>query len=705
MREEELLKQIKESADDIVVPASLAPERVIGSLRRANAPGSRHFSPRRAASAAAVFLLCFALSGVAWNAAKTAPPLSGHSPAPLESAEGIKEGTEEPAQNIEEPKQNAGNLYTVAKSYDEVYDMLESSYSAYYNTCEYDGITADGEDEIARTEGALDLKLYSAASLDNGASKKESSTENYSKTNLQTEGVDESDRIKTDGRYIYTVKGQKVLITDTAKEGLAPAGSVTPKMDPADSVLELYVDNGTLLLLAQHYDSSLEEAMPEDTEVSTKESSYVGEDYVTDTDSGFIPLEENAKIRSIQTNYSVTLYVYDVSDPSRPVLSGSVSQDGFYKTSRKIGDMLYLFTTKDELANASFERGGHDGILPCIDGKEIPYDHIYLPSTGNDGLVISSIDVRHPDEIVDQLMIVHDYADIYVGNDSIYLYHADYKANDTLTSIAKFGIDNGKINAVDAVSVKGEIYDTFAIQEYRNTLRVLTTSSDYNGTTENHLFLFDEDLSLTGSLDGIARGEEIYAARYFENTAYFITYRNTDPLFAVDLTDTTNPALLGQLEITGFSEYLHFWGNDKLFGIGYETDPDSGETKGLKLVMFDISNPADLKILDSLVLKEYYYSPALYQYKCALADPDKNLIGFAAERDPRDGYLTEYNVYAWENGHFTEKLRSKLPEHGSSDEARGLYIEDKFFVADTTEIAEFSMNEGFQEKNRLQLEE
>ena len=184
-------------------------------------------------------------------------------------------------------------------------------------------------------------------------------------------------------------------------------------------------------------------------------------------------------------------------------------------------------------------------------------------------------------------MILHNHAKIYVGPDSLYLYEWDYVNENSVTQIAKFEIENGTINAVNASSVQGEIYDTFAINEYEHTLRVLTTSYDTNGTPSNNLYLLDKDLLLTGTLHNIAPGEEIYAARYFGNTAYFITYENTDPLFAADLSDPDNPVLLGQLEITGFSEYLHFWGKDKLLGIGYETDPETGNRKGLKLVMFD----------------------------------------------------------------------------------------------------------------------
>ena len=170
--------------------------------------------------------------------------------------------------------------------------------------------------------------------------------------------------------------------------------------------------------------------------------------------------------------------------------------------------------------------------------------------------------------------------------------------------------------------------------------------------------MFDGELKLTGKLTGIAQGEEIYAARYFNDMAYFVTYRNTDPLFAVDLSDETNPVILSELKITGFSEYLHFWGSDKLVGIGYETDPDSGERKGLKLSMFDISDPADLKTAGTCVIENLDYSPALYDYKCVLVDEKENIIGFAAESYRRGS--CSYFLFSWENGKFREVMTESL---------------------------------------------
>lgn len=722
MTEKELLDKLKQSAEQIDPPESIAPEHISSLLKnrqKKHRPVFRknfYFSAANAASAAAVLLLCTILSGVAFRTQQTAPKII---PGQEQTAAADTEGAWQSSKASEEmpasapdtplPKQNAGELYTVAKSYDQVYDRIDNYYSD-YNAVAYGvmedavaesaGATADG------SEGMADARnLYAEA--DTGAAMKKSESaaakEAHSTTNLQTEGVDESDIIKTDGRYIYTVADRKIIVTDTSGNDLKPAGEIDPGLNSADSVSELYVDNDRLLLLVQHCDTKLEEDVSSDTSSSVSEE---------DADAGFLPLEDSSdtletkKVRYMTSDYSTVLYVYDITDPSAPVLKGTGTQDGFYYTSRKIGDILYLFTQKDSLAEPAYYDGqkAEGGVIPCVNGKEIPYDHIYLPKTGGSGLLLSSFQVDKPEENIDEVMIVHNSVSIYVGTDSIYLYNADFTGMENMTQIAKFQMKDGIMNAVDAASIKGNIFDTFAINESGNTLRVLATSYDGSGNSSNHLYLFDENMKLVSSLDDIAKGEEIYAARYLGNTVYFITYRNTDPLFAVDISDINNPKLLGELKITGFSEYLHFWENNRLLGIGYETDPDSGRQKGLKLVMFDISDPTDLKAVDSIVLDKYYYSPALYNYKCVLADPGKNLIGFAAECNPNDyDYWTDYNVFSWENDHFTKKLNERLPDHISSDSVRGIYIGDRFYIAGLTEIVGFDIKNGFKKQWQLNL--
>ena len=107
------------------------------------------------------------------------------------------------------------------------------------------------------------------------------------------------------------------------------------------------------------------------------------------------------------------------------------------------------------------------------------------------------------------------------------------------------------------------------------------------------------------------------------DTGYFVTFRETDPLFSVDLSDPDNPKIIGTLKIPGFSEYLHPYGDGLLLGIGEEVDEKGVESNQVKLSMFDISDPSNVKEIDKIVLNGSYYSTAFDQYKSVLADAEK----------------------------------------------------------------------------------
>lgn len=107
----------------------------------------------------------------------------------------------------------------------------------------------------------------------------------------------------------------------------------------------------------------------------------------------------------------------------------------------------------------------------------------------------------------------------------------------------------------------------------------------------NNLYVLDSGMRQIGRLEGLAPGERIYSVRYLGEMAYVVTFRETDPLFAIDLSDPRAPKVLGQLKIPGFSEYLHPLDDGLLLGIGQSVD-ERGTANGVKLSMFDVSDPA-----------------------------------------------------------------------------------------------------------------
>lgn len=718
MTEKELLEKINDAAMNEPVPESIKPENIKEKLRgeyqkqenNIHRHSRKFLYGSRVAAAALVLLICGAAGMQAWNlnrdVAKTAEESSGMDAGAadgatenIETAEEVAETDSSVADNTEDtaPKQDAGDLYTVAKDYDEIYQLLKKqeiqertaggvwdmgvAVNEDVSTAETSGASDAGSDyvesSVAAEDSFVDNIKYSAreeSELESGTGEK-----SYSKTNVQTEGVDESDIIKTDGSYIYTVTGNRVIITDIREGALKEAGEIQLALEStSDRVLEMYVDGDTLSLIVQTETTGLE-----------KESSTANDVYYLSSDMG-------TEIRT-----------YDISDRKQPKLSGIMTQDGYYHTSRKIGDIIYLFTDKSmgyptlTRKEAVLEENV-GGWIPLVNGEAVAADCIYVSESCRQGLVISAVNVDKPDKVVDNTVILNGYVQIYVSTQAAYLYQEDYANGKSTTQIAKFSLKDGRINAVGAVSVSGEVRDTFAINDYQGKLRVLTTDSNFTGgESANQLYLFDEKLNATGKLEGIAPGEEIYSARYFGDMAYFVTYRNTDPLFAVDLSDDTSPKILGELKITGFSEYLHFWGEDKLVGIGYETDPDTGAREGLKITMFDIADPANLKEIKTLVLKNVDYSQALYNYKSVLADADENLLGFTTE-DYSSNRL-DYLLFTWEDGKFKSLLTEKLAGNFSSDNYRGIYVDDIFYVAGTEGIRSYDRTKNYAALNSLEF--
>ena len=698
MTEKELLEKINDAAEKEPVPESLRPEHMKEKLRKeyqkkGNKLRSRRFLyGSRVAAAALVLLICGAAGMQAWKlnhggrdatAGMSESADVAESTDMAESADVAESAetdgnamdaaehmvsAEAAAGGIENtaPKQDAGDLYTVAKDYDEVYKLLKQNKQMRETDFVYDmavdeafyeessaaagasGATADTAENGVVYEDSFLVNNIKYSQKEELITDSDSAEKKYSKTNLQTEGVDESDIIKTDGYYIYTVTGNRVIITNIRDGALEKAGEIRLALEStSDKVLEMYVDGDILNLIVQKETAGLEQ----DNEKSRAEDVYY-----------------------LSSNIETEIRTYDISDRRQPKLSGTMAQDGYYHTSRKIGNIIYLFTD-ETMGYPSLARQeavleeNVGGWIPLVNGKAVAADCIYLSEECSQGLIISAVNVNTPDKVVDNTVILNGYVEIYVSTKAAYLYQEDYSNGKSTTRIAKFSLENGKINAVGAASVSGEVRDTFAINDYQGKLRVLTTDSNFiGGESTNQLYLFDEKLKATGKLEDIAPGEEIYSARYLGDKAYFVTYRNMDPLFAVDLSDDTNPKILGELKITGFSEYLHFWGEDKLVGIGYETDPDTGAQEGLKITMFDISDPADLKEIKTLVLKNVDYSQALYNYKSVLVDADENLLGFTTE-DYGSNRL-DYLLFSWEDGKFVNLLTEKLDGNFSSDNYR-----------------------------------
>lgn len=705
MNEQEILTQLRKAAEEIEIPETLKPEQIEKQLQEQKAKQqqeNQHLEPkkskkiipwRRLGSMVAVLALvvCSGIYITVTRFDKNSGTGQTDSVAMTDTQQTVGEADETGYVDVAA----LGTMYHPASDYKEVYQTLLKGYQQNWiedletsaETSEAaSGAMNSGSDEYYYSDEAK----YGSADADLLESSKEGGKD-YSTTNLQMEGVDESDIAKIDGSYIYTVEDKYIVITDIRDGKLEEVTRFLPKdCGAADRVMEIYVDGDQLILVVQGYETSLGESSKagSDKENSDKESS---DEEIAVSDAS----EDSAFCYKMNGKSSTQIQVYSIVDRRNPEFEGRLIQDGYYNTSRKIGDVVYLFTqyhmTSDVVGYVEKE---YTSVIPKVNGEKVAAGEIYLPeSSGESGILVSSLDVNKPDKVLDSKLVISGYAQTYISKDALYLYEEDYDGA-MITNIAKFALDEGRISGVAATAVRGYVRDTFAINASDGYLRVLTT--DYSTEDEvNALYILDENLKLTGQLTGIAPGEEIYAARFMGNTGYFVTYRNTDPLFTVDLSDPAKPEIIGELKVTGFSEYLHFWDDTHLLGIGYESDEKTGNIENIKLSMFNIENPGEVTEEAKLVLKDVDYSEALYDYKSVIISKDKNLIGLVCEDYSGSGIKQTYQIYSYENGAFKKQAEIPGINGANYENVRGMYSGNVFYLWINDNITSYDMTDGF----------
>lgn len=681
MNEQEILTQLRKAAEEIEIPEALKPEQIEKQLQEQKAKQqqeNQHLEPkkskkiipwRRLGSMVAVLALvvCSGIYITVTRVDKNSGTGQTDSIAMTDTQQTVGEAGETGDVDVTA----LGTMYHPASDYKEVYQTLLKGYqqnkqqnwieeetSAETSTAA-SGAMNSGSDKYYYSDGAE----YGSAVVDLTEGSKEGGKD-YSTTNLQMEGVDESDIAKIDGSYIYTVEDKYIVITDIRDGKLKEVTRFLPKdCGASDRVMEIYVDGDQLILVVQCYETSLEE------------------------DSAFC-YEMNGKS-------TTQIQVYSIVDRKNPEFEGRLIQDGYYNTSRKIGDVVYLFTQYNMTSDVvGYVEKEYTSVIPKVNGEKVAASEIYLPeSSGESGILVSSLDVNKPDKVLDSKLVISGYAQTYISKDALYLYEEDYDGA-MITNIAKFALDEGRISGVAAAAVRGYVRDTFAINASDGYLRVLTT--DYSTEDEvNALYILDENMKLTGQLTGIAPGEEIYAARFMGNTGYFVTYRNTDPLFTVDLSDPAKPEIIGELKVTGFSEYLHFWDDTHLLGIGYESDENTGNIENIKLSMFNIENPGEVTEEAKLVLKDVDYSEALYDYKSVIISKDKNLIGLVCEDYSGSRTKQTYQIYSYENGTFKKQAEIPGINGANYENVRGMYSGNVFYLWINDNITSYDMTDGF----------
>ena len=442
----------------------------------------------------------------------------------------------------------------------------------------------------------------------------------YSKTNIQVEGVDEADIVKNDGKYIYAVSGNKVFIIDAFP---AENMKIESEIDFSnENVQEIFVNDDKLVVF------------------SNTESPVILYSEVRCLAMGcaFPPYESRTSV-----------YVYDISNREKQELETNLSLSGNYFDSRMIGNYVYIISNQYIYPEMP--------VLPAItrDGnvKVIPAEEIYYPEIKDNSFQYTTILALNLDnkETSEKVLITGSTNTLYVSLDNIYTIYTKYPEwtqeiveKGTLkekTIINKISINKNDIDFLASGEVPGHVLNQFSMDEYNGNLRIATTIGELwneNEQSKNNVYVLDESLKTIGKLEDLAPGEKIYSSRFIGERAYLVTFKKIDPLFVVDLSNPANPNILGKLKIPGYSDYLHPYDENHIIGIGKEAVDASSEDveqrnldfawyQGVKIAIFDVTDVANPIELHKIVIGDRGTdSEALQEHKAFLFDRQKELL-------------------------------------------------------------------------------
>ncbi|MEM1607244.1 MAG: beta-propeller domain-containing protein [Candidatus Bathyarchaeia archaeon] len=435
----------------------------------------------------------------------------------------------------------------------------------------------------------------------------------YSTTNIQVEGVDEADIVKTDGRLIYAASSNGLI---SIVEAYPPEGMrVLSKISIDGQVIGLFIGEDRLIAL-------VEEAV----KITAPSES-----------------EREAIIAPLPTYFPwrTSVRVFDVSMPEKPVSVGEVTLEGRYVSSRMIDNYVYVVLTYlipvwtenlTVLPKWAVNEGWRE-----ISPPNIYYsDSIEAPSSYT---LIAAIDILDVKRSTVKSVLTGYASRIYMSRSNLYV---TFPVLDRSlggwgrTEVYRIAVNGLDIECKAKGEIQGEVLNQFSMDEHNGYFRAATTTFLYepsSGTKmESNLYILNADnLEVVGKIEGLAPGERIYAARFMGDRCYLVTFKKVDPLFTIDVSDPSNPRVLGALKIPGYSDYLHPYDEDYLVGIGKEAVPaeegDFAWYQGLKISLFNVSNVESPEEVAKIVIGDRGTdSPVLFDHHALLFDRGRSLL-------------------------------------------------------------------------------
>ncbi len=507
----------------------------------------------------------------------------------------------------------------------------------------------------------------------------------YSTTNIQVQGVDEADIVKTDGSYVYAISKGRLHIAKAYPVDSAQVTSTTPleKVTPQ----EMFLSGDKLVIFGSEQ----------------IEYPVIAEDNAAKDRIAYYPYYKP----------STVIQIWDITDRGNPKILKTSEIEGSYVSSRMIDEHVYFvindypdyYAATDSIVPQYGEDGGNtSAIAPCVEIRYIQD----VPAQSF--VIVGSLSVDDPGKEIRKEVIAASGQNVYVSENNLYLAEVNYnyqilplrpldvvadailppRENAEKTIIHRFSLDDGVIGYGGSMEAPGHILNQFSMDEHEGHFRIATTIGEVfrggESKSTNNIYIFDMEGKMAGKIERLAPGERIYSTRFMGDKAYMVTFKKVDPLFVLDLTNPKEPKVLGKLKIPGYSDYLHPIDENHLIGIGKDTieaeEGDFAWYQGVKMAIFDISdveNPLELhKVIIGDRGTESY---ALHDHKAFLYSKEKNLlvipvtlaeISEKMKEDARRGGWPAYGEYTFQGAY----VYDLTVENGFNLKGRVTHVDD-----------------------------
>jgi inhibitor of cysteine peptidase len=558
-----------------------------------------------------------------------------------------------------------------------------------------------------------------------------------SRTNVQVEGVDEPDVVKTNGELVIVASGNKVFVISTGEK------VVKSLIAFETGVKGLFLYEEKLVVFTESYGYYYE------------------------------AVESTQSLKPPLGVPELRVYFYNITIPEAPVLLGEVSVSGYMLGSRLLDKYVYL------VANTYI----YEPIIPYVNGRPVPLEtlvavdqhpdaytvilavdleelayatYTFLVRSGSwlymslrnlyiacerpvtfieaSTVVLKAIAERMPPEEKGEVLNLLDEGSLDKAYERVNKYLSSLSGDvrqklldEVVSEINKeptsdettfyvFNVNGLSVSLQGSFTIPGLLLDQFAMEEFGGFFIVATTESIYEvrayfypalitvlyggvvsveysssnvtGTlhigwniidTGNNVFVIDlESLNVTGSLRHLAPGERIYSARLIGDVFFLVTFRWVDPLFAIDVSDPGNPVVIGFLKIPGFSEYLHPLSSDRLLGIGVEEG-------GLKISLFNVTDPVNMSEIFKINLPSTW-SLALYDHHAVTIHSGMRLVLIPFTR--YDGGGASSGVLVIKYGSDELRVDAMLPHYSC---VRTIYVGNELYTISPGLVKVFSL--------------